>query len=261
MIRLGDERISRRRWPIYIVLSFFLHASFIGALVLVPEQSIKRFTSAMDFSVTKDEKKQEPPEKIEKPPEEEETEEESPPAVKKKIKKNAKKEPEVNEEKEEPPPPPEVKKFQMSESSFTGDGTWGIKADIGENRIGSFSGTAKETKKTSQSSAAGAGVKEKPKPKQPKKIVIKEKPKVIDEITIPYPTEARRLEIEGDVKLEVSINEKGTVTNVKILKDPGGGLGMAAAKALKKFRFSPARTQYGKAVPYTIKYIYSFVLD
>jgi TonB family protein len=237
-----------------IRLSLFLHASIIGALVWVPEQAMRRFTSAMNFSVVKEDKKE--PEKVLKK-EETKKEETKPPENKDKKVRPAVK-PKDDKKPETPPPPPETKKFQMSEESFSGNGDWGIAADIGEERIGSFSGTGKENTKTHESPLPPPPP---PPPPPPKKVVIKDKPSVLDEVTIPYPAEARRLEIEGDVKLEVSINEKGMVTKVKILEDPGGGLGEAAAKALKKFRFSPARTDEGKAVPYKIKYVYSFVLD
>jgi len=250
MIRLGEDRSNRAKWAGLLVLSFFLHASIIGALVLVPEQTIKKFTSAMDFTIVKNEPKPEPKKKPDSP--------------KEKPKPEARKEPKKakppEEKKEALPPPPEIKKFEMSKDSFTGEGTWGLKAEIGDNRVGSFTGTPDGGIKK-LGSGANAQAPETPKPPKPKKIVIKEKPKVLEEVTIPYPAEARKLEIQGDVKLEVTINEKGIVTAVTVLKDPGGGLGEAAAKALKKFRFSPAVTDDGKPVSYTIKYLYSFVLD
>jgi periplasmic protein TonB len=248
MIRLGEEKSDHKKWAGLLVLSFFLHASIIGALVLVPEQAIKKFTSAMDFTVVKSEPK--PPKKVEPP------KEKPKPEPRKEPKKAVK-----PEEKKEIPPPPEIKKFEMSKDSFTtGEGTWGLKADIGDSRVGSFTGTPDGGIKK-----LGTGTKSEaqapPKPPKPKKVVVKDKPKVLEEVTIPYPPEARKLEIQGDVKLEVTIDEKGTVTRVTILEDPGGGLGEAAAKALKKFRFSPAVTDEGKPVSYTIKYLYSFVLD
>jgi len=253
MIRLEDDRTSQKRWPVILGLSLFLHASIIGALVFVPEQAMHRFTSAMNFSVVKEEKKE-----IEKTVKKEEKKQEEEKPLEKKEKKTRPAVKPKEDPKPEPPPPPETKKFQMSEESFSGNGGWGLSADIGEERLGSFSGTGKKNVKTQEAPLPPPPP---PPPPPPKKVVIKEKPAVVDEVTIPYPAEARRLEIEGDVKLDVSINEQGIVTQVKILKDPGGGLGEAAAKALKKFKFSPARTDTGKAVPYKIKYVYSFVLD
>jgi TonB family protein len=256
MIRLEDDRAGSKRWPVILGLSIFLHASIIGALVLVPEQAMRRFTSAMNFSVVKD-KKKEPEKVLEK--KEEKKEEKKPPEKKDKKPRPAVKPKDDKKPEQPPPPPPETKKFQMSQESFSGNGDWGISADIGEERLGSFTGAGKENTKTHEAPLPLPPPP--PPPPPPKKVVIRDKPAVIEEVTIPYPAEARRLEIEGDVKLEVSINEKGMVTKVKILKDPGGGLGEAAAKALKKFKFSPAITDQGKAVPYKIKYVYSFVLD
>ncbi len=257
MIRLAEAAEGRKKWPFYVVFSFFLHASIIGALVLVPEHSVKRFTSTMDFSVEEEkEEAKPPPKKAEEEKKEEIKEEEAKPIVKKKLKK-------VQEKPPEPPPPkpPEVKKFEMDKDSFAEGGTFGVNVDIGESRIGSATGTAKEGEKTKEAPFIEVEPTPPSKPKKPKKLVLKNKPKVVEEVTIPYPAEARRLEIEGDVMLEVQINSKGSVIKVRVLKDPGGGLGKAAAKALKKFRFSPAILDNGEAVPYKIKYVYSFELD
>ena len=257
MIRLAEAAEGRKKWPFYVVFSFFLHASIIGALVFVPEQSIKKFTSAMDFSVEKEKKEARPPsKKVEEEKKEEKKEEKAKPIVRKKPKKAMEKPPEPP-----PPKPPEVKKFEMDKDSFSNGGTFGINVDIGESRIGSAAGTAKEVEKTKEAPVVEYVPPPPPKPKKPKKLVLKEKPKVVEEVTIPYPSEARRLEIEGDVVLEVHISPKGNVVKVRILKNPGGGLGKAAAKALKKFRFSPAILDSGESVPYKIKYVYSFELD
>jgi TonB family protein len=48
-----------------------------------------------------------------------------------------------------------------------------------------------------------------------------------------YPVEARDNGIEGCVKLEYEISEEGTVENITVLSDPGGGLGEAARSALE----------------------------
>ncbi|MFH1435581.1 MAG: TonB family protein, partial [Pseudomonadota bacterium] len=217
MIRLAEAAEGRKNWPFYVVLSFFLHASIIGALVFVPEQSVKRFTSAMDFSVEEEKEEAKPPPVKE---EEEKKEEEAKPVIKKMPKKVQEKAPEPP-----PPPPPEVKKFEMDKDSFADGGTFGVNVDIGESRIGSAAGTAKEGGKTSSAPVVEFEPPPPPKPKEPKKLALKEKPKVVEEVTIPYPAEARRLEIEGDVMLEVHISSKGSVVKVRILKDPGGGLG------------------------------------
>ena len=73
-----------------------------------------------------------------------------------------------------------------------------------------------------------------------------------------YPPDARALGIEGRVKTSLNISEKGDVTAVRILERAGHGFDEAAAQALRRFRFSPARTSDGRAVPYRLTYDFRF---
>jgi protein TonB len=73
-----------------------------------------------------------------------------------------------------------------------------------------------------------------------------------------YPEEARRLGIEGEVKLRLVVDEDGVVKEVKVLRDPGHGFGPVAQRCAKAYcRFRPARKN-GEAVateiPYTIRF-------
>jgi protein TonB len=85
-------------------------------------------------------------------------------------------------------------------------------------------------------------------------------PELIGEVKIPYPEEARKNDIEGSVRLKVTISAEGIVENVVVLSGPGYGLNEAARDALRKFRFKPAR-KGGEAVGYTFIYTYTFLLD
>jgi protein TonB len=67
-----------------------------------------------------------------------------------------------------------------------------------------------------------------------------------------YPTIARKFGKEGKVVLRLSIDEKGNMTGVEVISDPGYGFVNAAIEALKKSSFSPARIA-GRAV--TVKAI------
>lgn len=58
-----------------------------------------------------------------------------------------------------------------------------------------------------------------------------------------YPSEARRLGIEGVVLLEVAISREGKVLEVKIIEDPGFGLGEAARSAIMRSEFEPAMSE------------------
>lgn len=73
-----------------------------------------------------------------------------------------------------------------------------------------------------------------------------------------YPPDARALGIEGRVKASININEKGDVTAVRILERAGHGFDEAASQALRRFRFAPARTSDGRAVPYRLTWDFRF---
>lgn len=85
-------------------------------------------------------------------------------------------------------------------------------------------------------------------------------PVVEGEYKIPYPEEAKKNEVEGSVRLKVTLSPEGQVTEVAVISGPGYGLNEAAKLALKKFRFKPAM-KAGEAVGYTFIYTYTFLLD
>lgn len=85
-------------------------------------------------------------------------------------------------------------------------------------------------------------------------------PAVLGEVRIPYPEEARTHEIEGSVRLKVTLDAEGTVQAVAVVSGPGYGLNEAARDALRRFHFKPA-TQGGESVGYTFIYTYTFLLD
>jgi TonB family protein len=63
-----------------------------------------------------------------------------------------------------------------------------------------------------------------------------------------YSGEARKSKAEGTVVLEVVITPDGRATNIKILRDPGGGLGSLAIEAVRKWKFKPADGPDGRPV-------------
>lgn len=85
-------------------------------------------------------------------------------------------------------------------------------------------------------------------------------PIVLGEEKIPFPEEARRNDIEGSVRLKVTLDPQGLVQDVVVISGPGYGLNDAAREALRRFRFKPA-TKGGEAVGYTFIYTYVFLLD
>ena len=86
------------------------------------------------------------------------------------------------------------------------------------------------------------------------------KPKVMKQIQVVYPQQAKEARVEGPVKLSVLINESGAVGDVTVLEGPGFGLDEAAREALKQFIFSPAEV-LGQKVPVRIVYVYRFKLE
>lgn len=78
------------------------------------------------------------------------------------------------------------------------------------------------------------------------------KPQLDHQVQPAYTAEGRQANVEGVVKLEVSVDATGHVTNVRVLKGLGYGLDEAAVAAAKQWTFRPA-TRCGKPVPYTVK--------
>ena len=85
-------------------------------------------------------------------------------------------------------------------------------------------------------------------------------PEVIGDLKIPYPDEAKRADVEGPVRLKITVDFEGHVSEVIVMSGPGYGLDSAAAAALKKFKFKPAMKN-GEAVSTTFVYTYRFQLD
>jgi protein TonB len=76
-----------------------------------------------------------------------------------------------------------------------------------------------------------------------------------------YPEEARRQSLEGAVQLLVEVRADGRVRAVRILRDPGGGLGAAAAAQVRRMRFRPALNRQGRPVDARLVYTVRYVLD
>lgn len=89
---------------------------------------------------------------------------------------------------------------------------------------------------------------------------VTEMPRLLSEVRIPYPAEARARGIEGTVKVDLLIDESGVVRDSKIIEGPGHGLNEAALRAIEKFRFAPALIEE-KPVAVRVRYSYRFVLD
>jgi protein TonB len=91
---------------------------------------------------------------------------------------------------------------------------------------------------------------------------IRDMPVVIHEVKGDdiYPAEAKRMGIEGVVRLKIGIDEKGNVVEVRLQDRAGHGFDEAAAKAMRQFKFSPAIANDGRPVPFRIVWTFRFDL-
>lgn len=85
-------------------------------------------------------------------------------------------------------------------------------------------------------------------------------PQIDKEIKIPYPEEAKKAGVEGTVRLKITVDLSGAVTEASVISGPGYGLNEAALGAVRRFRFKPAMKN-GEPVGTTLVYNYTFELD
>jgi TonB family protein len=84
-----------------------------------------------------------------------------------------------------------------------------------------------------------------PAPPPPAPAGLLEGPTLVTRVEPVYPDVARRAGIEGTVELEVSIDAKGKVTEVEVVRGLPLGLSDAAADAVRKWKYQPARAASG----------------
>ena len=75
-----------------------------------------------------------------------------------------------------------------------------------------------------------------------------------------YPPDALKAEFEGDVVLRLLIDSDGSIVKIDVINDPGRGLGPAAAKAIREYRFSPGKVN-GVAVATTVPFVIHFTIN
>ena len=90
--------------------------------------------------------------------------------------------------------------------------------------------------------------------------VVSTMPRPIQRVPASYPEEARDLEIEGRVVLELTVDSTGKVVNVRVVKRLHPLLDAEASRAARKMRFTPG-TVNGTPVRVKIPYTFTFVLD
>jgi protein TonB len=75
-----------------------------------------------------------------------------------------------------------------------------------------------------------------------------------------YPEAARRDGLEGDVRLELTVSERGAVTEVRLLAPAGHGFDEVAPAAARRIVFRPAE-RGGRPVAVRIQWTLKFRLD
>lgn len=229
-----------------LVLSMAAHAVTIKFLPEAMARKDKDRTVEMEFY-------EPPPPKVEPPPEPPK------PPEKEKVKPPPVKLAEVIKPKDVPPPPnqeppPEAEQkpvpivIGMSMSSTTEAG--GFAVQVGNTTYGKASDKIVDPSQVKAYSA--------PKYAPPGGADVEPVP--LNEIKIPYPDEAKKAEIEGDVRLKLTIDPEGHVIEVAVISGPGYGLNEAARDALRKSRWKPAM-KGGENVGYTLVYTFHYLLD
>ena len=75
----------------------------------------------------------------------------------------------------------------------------------------------------------------------------------------PYPDEALKQHVEGNVGLELELDANGEVVGVRVTTSAGHGFDEAATEAARRFTFDPAK-RHGVPVPSTVQFTYEFHL-
>jgi protein TonB len=248
-----DDRKSLWLFVALVGLSMGGHAVAIGVLPSALERPPPMKRVEMEFY----EPPPPPPPKEEEPPEEPkplEPPKVKPPPVKVQV---AEKAPAPKEDLPPPPneePPAEAPQeptpivVGISMSSTVGNS--GFAVQVGNTTYGKASDKVTDP---SQVKAYAA-----PKYAPPGSADVEPVP--IGEVKVAYPEQAKSNEIEGSVRLKVTTDDTGGVSDVVIISGPGYGLNEAARDAMKRFKFRPAM-KGGQNVAYTFIYTYTFLLD
>ena len=85
-------------------------------------------------------------------------------------------------------------------------------------------------------------------------------PELASEFKATYPEEARKLGLEGQVVLRLTVDSTGKVAKAVLVKGAGNGFDEAAMDAVKRFKFKPG-TEGDEAIATEITYTYTFLLD
>ena len=94
-------------------------------------------------------------------------------------------------------------------------------------------------------------------PAAPQPVVVM--PEIVHFENAPYPPEAEKAGVQGNVVLKLTIDKDGNVTAADVVEPAGNGFDEAAQAAALRFKFKPA-TRDGVPFAVKIKYSYAFTL-
>ena len=95
---------------------------------------------------------------------------------------------------------------------------------------------------------------------EPDNLICEHASRVID-VKPDYPPEARRLQIEGQVRVRVAIDRQGNMRWTRVVKPFGYGLDEAAKLGVARSKFKPAHACDGRVVDQIITLTYTFRLS
>lgn len=235
---------ARATMAVLYGVSFVLHASLgLGVREIEPEKEPERIAIAVVTPPPKPKPKAEEPPPPPPPP----------PPVEAAPKAKA---PKAAPKAEAPPPdaPAPVAAAPSFGIAMTGGtGAGGIAVPVGD----SLGGSREPVKRVAQEKKLGEA---------PKKQVVEDacseaasKPKPLGMPRPEYTEEARTAGIEGKVRVELTVDATGAVTDVKVLESLGHGLDEAALAAVRAASFEPALS-CGKPVSATFTVSIRFAL-
>jgi len=86
---------------------------------------------------------------------------------------------------------------------------------------------------------------------------VEKRPEFIHKATLNYPSQAKRMKVEGTVILEADIDSEGKLVQIRVIKAAGFGFEEAAIEMLKESSFTPAIMgghSVGVKMRFTIKF-------
>jgi protein TonB len=216
--------------------SVAVHIGLAAGVSSIPKERPRRATTVKVFEAKKEKKKEAEPEKKEAKPPPPPKRAEPPPAPK------------------NTPPPTNTTPTPAGHEAMAALPDFGISLGGGVEGgiavpVGGMAANA-----AAGNAAAGAAPERKvrgtaPKPSDGASVCVEEpvKPKPIERTAPQYSDEARAANVEGVVKVELSVNASGDVVDARILSGLGHGLDQAALVAAKRWKFNPA-TRCGKPI-------------